>query len=201
MQTSLATPSPIAPPCTSLHGTWHVQGQGLPVVILPGAHVRWNSLDAVLSHWSKHYQLLLPSCVTKTAETEWLQSMATQLKAHRLQQPLHLIGLHEGAALACQLAAKLPDLSGLVLLNDQRHGCSWSSTAPGPDTLQIARNTLPPHISVLTVWLNAPGQTEPTDAALALTQNHTQHEWMVLPATSSAHTIAQFIHSWMQSHR
>lgn len=200
MQPSLATPSPLAPPCTSLHGTWHVQGQGLPVVILPGAHVRWNRLDAVLSHWSEYYQLLWPSCVTTTADIEWLQSMVAQLKAHRLQQPLHLIGLHEGAALACQLAAQLPDLSGLVLLHDQRHGCSWSNTAPGPDTLQIAREMLPPHISVLTVWLNAPDQSAPTDGALDVTHNQGQHEWMLLPDTVSAHTIGQFIHTWLQSH-
>lgn len=200
MQTTPRTPSASAETGACMPVIWHIQGKGVPVVILPDAHVRWDIWDDVLRHWSQHYQLLLPSCATAAVDADLLQSMTVQAGASQRQPPLYLIGLHEAAALACQLAAQLPHLSGLVLLYDQRHGCNWSSAAPGSDTLPMTSHPLPPHIPVLTVWLNAPGQTEPADAVLTLTQNHSQHEWMVLSATSSPHTIAQCIHSWMQSH-
>lgn len=201
MQNSLAQTHHLSSPYAGLASAWHVQGQGLPVVILPGAHVHRNNLDTVLRQWSTHYQLLLPIAPTAAPEAAWLDSMVNDFKERHLQHPLHLIGLYEGASLACQLAEQLPNLSGLVLLNDQRHGCNRSITAPSPDDLKSSSHKLPSHVSTLSVWLSSPNATSPADATQALTPQHAKHEWMELPNTASAHTIALFIHSWMQSHR
>lgn len=197
MQTQ-ACPTPLGLPYTSLSGTWYIRGQGLPTVIVYGAEVHSNLWERVLSHWSQHYQILLQSSTAITADPSLqLQGMLDQFGD--MQEPLYIIGLHQEASLVCQLAAQLPQLSGLVLLNDQRHGSNWSSAVPGSDTLQAVRCYLPQRIPVLTMWLKEPDSPDPTDGALS--QKHAQHEWMVLPASSSAHTVTLLIHSWMQSHR
>lgn len=191
-------PTILGLPYTYLSGRWHIQGQGLPTVIVAGAEEHPNLWESVLSQWSQHYQILLQSSTAITADPSLqLQGMLDQFG--NMQEPLYIIGLHQEASLVCQLAAQLPQLSGLVLLNDQRHGSNWSSTVPGSDTLQAVRCYLPQHIPVLTIWLKEPDSPDPTGGVLS--KEHTQHEWMVLPASSSAHTVTQLIHSWMQSHR
>lgn len=181
---------------------WDVTGQGTAAVLLLGADAQSQEWKLAMANWSQHFQVLTPRLAHGCAQDdcERVQALLTDLNTHFAKQPIYVLGLHSGCALACQLAPLLPQLSGLVLLNAARHGCMQLCGVPSTDMASSSCHWTQLDVPILTIWQQAPHQVDPTEAAIALAQGHEQHEWMVMPTSSDHHTTSQIILRWLQSH-
>lgn len=176
---------------------WQVTGQGRAVLLFLGPQVPKQDWDSAIANWAQHFQVLVPSIMAPTAGDARLLA---DLRQRLPKQPLYVIGLHGGCALACQLAMQWPQLSGLVLLDAAGHGCTLPSVIPSTDIFPNAASWTQLDVPILSIWHQAVNQADPTEAAIALAQDHEQHEWMVIPSAADHHTIGQIIVRWLQSH-
>ena len=177
--------------------SWEVTGHGRAVVLFLDPLAPKQTWESAISNWAQHFQVFVPSIMVPTAG-DALQ--LADLCARLPKQPLYVIGLNGGCPMACQLAMQWPQLSGLVLLDAAGHGCTLPSVIPSTDIFSNAAPWTQLNVPILSIWHQAVSQTDPTEAAIALAQNHEQHEWMVIPGAPDTRTIGQIIVRWLQSH-